>query len=131
MVVGSLVAPSLIALSLSLSLLLAVLGTPRQGRLVPSSRSIVHLKVGLPARYRPLLALLLALNSTTLYLQPNMSPEALDGLEGFSHVWLSFKFHLNTNTLDEAKAFQGVAGSNQKFTFTAKITPPVKGYDGI
>ena len=54
-----------------------------------------------------------------------MSPEALDGLEGFSHVWLTFKFHLNTNTLDEAKAFQGVAGSNQKFTFTAKITPPV------
>ena len=55
-----------------------------------------------------------------------MSPEALDGLEGFSHVWLSFKFHLNTNTLDEAKAFQGVEGSNQKFTFTAKITPPVR-----
>lgn len=54
-----------------------------------------------------------------------MSPEALDGLEGFSHVWLSFKFHLNTNTLDEAKAFQGVEGTNQKFTFTAKITPPV------
>eukprot|EP00603_Paraphysomonas_imperforata_P007083 CAMPEP_0114425518 /NCGR_PEP_ID=MMETSP0103-20121206/7278_1 /TAXON_ID=37642 ORGANISM="Paraphysomonas imperforata, Strain PA2" /NCGR_SAMPLE_ID=MMETSP0103 /ASSEMBLY_ACC=CAM_ASM_000201 /LENGTH=358 /DNA_ID=CAMNT_0001594359 /DNA_START=6 /DNA_END=1082 /DNA_ORIENTATION=+ len=76
------------------------IGTPRQGRLVPSSRSIIHLK-------------------------PCMSPEALDGLEGFSHVWLSFKFHLNTNTLDEAKAFQGVEGSNQKFTFTAKITPPM------
>lgn len=76
------------------------IGTPRQGKLVPSSRSVIHLK-------------------------NCMSPEALDGLEGFSHVWLSFKFHLNTNTLDEAKAFQGVEGTNQKFTFTAKITPPM------
>ena len=58
-------------------------GTPRQGMLVPKSRAAI------------------ALSS-------NMSAEAFDGLEEFSHVWLTFKFHLNTNTLKEARAFQGV-----------------------
>lgn len=70
---------------------------------------------------------------------------ALDDLEGFSHVWITFKFHLNTNTLKEAKAFaSGSSGKKssssstsadgkpeggshqQRFTFTAKITPPVR-----
>jgi tRNA (adenine37-N6)-methyltransferase len=75
-------------------------GTPRQGMLVPSSRA-------------------------TLYLANNMSPEALDGLEDFSHVWLFFKFHMNTNTLKEAKAFSGIKENNRKYTFTAKVTPPM------
>jgi tRNA (adenine37-N6)-methyltransferase len=82
-------------------------GTPRQGLLVPNSRAAV-------------------------VLTSNMSPEAMDGLEEFSHVWLSFKFHLNTNLLKEAKAFQGVVDDisgdsrgNRKYTFTAKITPPM------
>ena len=82
-------------------------GTPRQGLLVPSSRAAMVLK-------------------------SNVSPEALDGLEEFSHVWLIFKFSKNTNTVKEAKAFEGVVSNedlpwnkrNQKFTFTAKITPP-------
>lgn len=100
-------------------------GTPRQGLLVPASRSV-------------------------LKLTNNMSPEALDGLEEFSHVWLTFKFHLNTNTLKEAKAFAGAVENSQarmfgtqsrapvrrfvystspshlqRYTFTAKITPPM------
>ena len=75
-------------------------GTPRQGGLVPSSRA-------------------------TLVLNSNVSPEALDGLEEFSHVWITFKFHLNTNTLKESKAFDGVLDSKKRFTFTAKITPPM------
>ena len=78
-------------------------GTPRQGMLVPASRA-------------------------RLVLKSNMSPEALVGLEEFSHVWLTFKFHLNTNTLKNAKAFDGVVAAekpNQTFTFTAKITPPM------
>ena len=75
-------------------------GTPRQGLLVPSSRAI-------------------------LKLTRNVSPEALDGLDEFSHVWLSFKFHLNTNSLKEAKAFQGAIDSKTTYTFTAKITPPM------
>ena len=78
-------------------------GTPRQGKLAPSSRA-------------------------TLTLDTNMSPESLDGLEEFSHVWLTFQFHLNTNSLKEARAFKGAYTSNNtnsKFTFTAKITPPM------
>ena len=75
-------------------------GTPRQGGLVPSSRA-------------------------TLVLNSNVSPEALDGLDEFSHVWITFKFHLNTNTLKESKAFDGVLDSKRRFTFTAKITPPM------
>lgn len=70
------------------------IGTPRQGMLVPESRA-------------------------TLKLTRNMSPEALDGLETFSHVWISFKFHLNTNTLKESKAF------SSRTTFTAKISLPM------
>jgi len=85
-------------------------GTPRQGLLVPSSRAAI-------------------------VLTSNMSAEAMDGLEEFSHVWLSFKFHLNTNSLKEARAFDGVVADlgdatgtkkgKRKFTFTAKITPPM------
>jgi tRNA (adenine37-N6)-methyltransferase len=83
-------------------------GTPRQGNLVPSSRA-------------------------AMVLTSNVSPEALDGLDEFSHVWLIFKFHKNTNTMKEAKAFDGVMSNEdlpehkrkQKFTFTAKITPPM------
>eukprot|EP00606_Chrysophyceae_sp_TOSAG23-5_P001063 GSChrysophyteH2.ASY1.ANO1.916.1 assembled CDS len=70
-------------------------GTPRQGLLAPQSRAAV-------------------------LLSSNMSAESMDGLEDFSHVWLTFKFHLNTNSLKEAKAFDG-----RKYTFTAKITPPM------
>jgi tRNA (Thr-GGU) A37 N-methylase len=75
-------------------------GTPRQGALVPASRSSV-------------------------VLTSSVSPEALDGLEDFSHVWLTFAFHLNTNRLKEAKAFSGAKGDKKKYTFTAKITPPM------
>jgi tRNA-methyltransferase O len=64
-------------------------GTPRQGMLVPSSRA-------------------------SLVLTTNMSPESLDGLDEFSHVWLTFKFHLNTNTLKEAKAFSGTVHDSQR-----------------
>jgi tRNA (Thr-GGU) A37 N-methylase len=48
-----------------------------------------------------------------------------DGLDEFSHVWITFKFHLNTNTLKEAKAFNGTVSDSRKYTFTAKITPPM------
>ena len=78
-------------------------GTPRQGMLVPSSKA-------------------------RLVLKSNMSPEALVGLDEFSHVWLTFKFHLNTNLVKNAKAFEGVVTPdkpNQTYTFAAKITPPM------
>lgn len=75
-------------------------GTPRQGMLVPASRA-------------------------RAVLVSSMSPEALDGLEQFSHVWLTFKFHMNTNILKNAKAFDGVVNDTRKYTFIAKITPPM------
>lgn len=69
-------------------------GTPRQGLLVPASRSRITLT-------------------------RNVSPEALEGLQEFSHVWITFQFHMNTNVLKESKAFTGGA------TFNAKISLPV------
>lgn len=54
-------------------------GTPRQSALVPSSWGIIRLRPEL-----------------------NLSG-ALDGLEGFSHLWLIFAFHLNTNKGVNAK----------------------------
>ena len=48
-------------------------GTPRQPGLVPSAWGAVRLR-------------------------PDMNlSDALDGLEGFSHIWLIFVFHQNTN----------------------------------
>jgi len=47
------------------------MGTPRQGSLVPSSRAFVDLFI---------------------------PTEALDGMEDYSHIWIVFAFHANTNT---------------------------------
>lgn len=69
-------------------------GTPRQGLLVPHSRSSIVLK-------------------------KNISPESLAGLQDFSHVWLTFQFHMNTNVLKESKAFDNGQ------TFNAKICAPM------
>jgi tRNA (adenine37-N6)-methyltransferase len=55
-------------------------GTPRQGLLAPSSRAT--LQVLLPS--------------------PN-AHQALEGLALFSHVWLLFEFHLNTNSVVRPK----------------------------
>jgi tRNA-Thr(GGU) m(6)t(6)A37 methyltransferase TsaA len=54
-------------------------GTPRQPSLVPSSWGILRLRDGL-----------------NLY-------GCLEGLEGFSHVWLVFVFHENTNKMVRGK----------------------------
>ncbi len=70
------------------------IGTPRQGLLVPSSRA-------------------------SITLAKNVSSEAINGLQDFSHVWITFKFHLNTNILKESKAFSSRA------TFNGKITLPM------
>lgn len=70
------------------------IGTPRQGLLVPASRA-------------------------TITLTKNISSEAIEGLQDFSHVWITFKFHLNSNTLKESKAFSSRA------TFNGKITLPM------
>lgn len=47
-------------------------GTPRQPLLVPAARSCLELR-------------------------PELSPEFFDGLENFSHVWIVYLFHENTD----------------------------------
>ena len=53
-------------------------GTPRQGSVAPHSRG-------------------------RLVLHPHVDPQSLDGLSAYSHVWLLFVFHLNTNSAVRAK----------------------------
>lgn len=66
-------------------------GTPRQGMLAPSARSCLELhKSQIPA-------------------------EALDQLDGFSHVWVIFRFHIN------------VGRSKRRAGFAAKVMPPRAG----
>lgn len=77
------------------------LGTPRQGLLVPSSRAFIKLNT-------------------------SISPEALDSLEEFSHIWILFVFHLNTNSAKEIKALTGyLSETRTKYTFSAKVVPPM------
>ncbi|EGG14628.1 hypothetical protein DFA_10886 [Cavenderia fasciculata] len=69
-------------------------GTPRQGLVVTKGRAILRLRT-------------------------NINPvHALEGLEQYSHVWLIFVFHENTNTLRSVR--QDRPGSNVK----AKVSPP-------
>ena len=62
-------------------------GTPRQGLLAPAARSRLRLN------------------------RQVVQPEALEGLEGFSHVWLIFEFHENTNSSKVAAAFTSDSGA--------------------
>ena len=80
-------------------------GTPRQGLLVPMARARLRLDAQV--------------------VQP---AAALDGLAAFSHVWLLFDFHENTNTTKlVAGANAGVAKSGRP-QVRAKVHPP--GLDG-
>jgi len=54
------------------------MGSPRQGQLVPSSRGCIQFVASLPA-------------------------EILDGIEGFSHLWVIFQFHKNTSLATSRK----------------------------
>jgi len=67
-------------------------GTPRQGLLVPASRA-------------------------SLQLRSDINPvHALDGLQNFSHVWLIYVFHENTNTGRNLKENSSIV--------KAKVSPP-------
>lgn len=72
-------------------------GTPRQGLLSPSSRGIIEL---LPNR---------------------IASDSILELEKFSHVWIVFVFHLNSNTrkVEESKQSHKL--------FPSKIAPPALG----
>eukprot|EP00978_Attheya_sp_CCMP212_P043946 scaffold295601_cov55-Attheya_sp.AAC.1 len=67
------------------------MGTPRQGSLVPSSRGYIQLS-------------------------PNISPETMEGMEGYSHLWVLFGFHANTN--------YSTGGGSKKGGGSSKICPP-------
>eukprot|EP00531_Pseudo-nitzschia_arenysensis_P012879 CAMPEP_0116145290 /NCGR_PEP_ID=MMETSP0329-20121206/16504_1 /TAXON_ID=697910 /ORGANISM="Pseudo-nitzschia arenysensis, Strain B593" /LENGTH=386 /DNA_ID=CAMNT_0003640865 /DNA_START=27 /DNA_END=1187 /DNA_ORIENTATION=- len=54
------------------------MGTPRQGALVPSSRGCIELAKSVP-------------------------PEVLDGIDGYSHLWVIFQFHENTSLATSKK----------------------------
>ena len=73
-------------------------GTPRQGLLAPSARGILRFD-----SFR-------------------INPDCLQSLEEFSHVWVLFAFHLNTNSNAVLKA-QG-SGS---YRFPSKVCPPALG----
>ncbi|KAL4095731.1 hypothetical protein PRIC1_009104 [Phytophthora ramorum] len=75
------------------------LGTPRQGSLAPSTRAKITF-------------------------QRNISPDTLVGLENFSHVWIVFVFHQNTNGKN-TRAHQGLRSDSHRHTFRAKISPPM------
>eukprot|EP00584_Thalassiosira_punctigera_P019406 CAMPEP_0172553596 /NCGR_PEP_ID=MMETSP1067-20121228/51297_1 /TAXON_ID=265564 ORGANISM="Thalassiosira punctigera, Strain Tpunct2005C2" /NCGR_SAMPLE_ID=MMETSP1067 /ASSEMBLY_ACC=CAM_ASM_000444 /LENGTH=397 /DNA_ID=CAMNT_0013341809 /DNA_START=272 /DNA_END=1465 /DNA_ORIENTATION=- len=70
------------------------MGTPRQGALVPSGRGFVQLKIPV---------------------------ECVEGLELYSHAWIVFTFHANTDALNNAKVKTN--GSMMNLTKT-KIKPP-------
>jgi len=72
-------------------------GTPRQGLLAPNSRGII------------------SIDSTVL------APDCILGLEEFSHLWIVFHFHLNTNTQTV------LTSSHKKHMFPSKVSPPALG----
>lgn len=67
-------------------------GTPRQGTLVPDARARIKFRTSIP-------------------------PASLECLDQFTHLWVIFVFHENTNV---AKA----SGAKKASTFPAKIAPP-------
>lgn len=76
------------------------MGTPRQGALVPSSRGhvVIH------SSYCP--------------------PQALDGIQEYSHVWIVFEFHANTNVANvRSKIRPPRAPSNTKCGVLATRSP--------
>ena len=46
----------------------------------------------------------------------------MDGLEEFSHIWITFQFHLNNNLLKEAKAFKGIINNSNDYDINNKNT---------
>lgn len=70
-------------------------GTPRQGLLAPSTRARVEF-------------------------QRSISPDTLDGLSAFSHVWIVFVFHQNTNSSKNARAHAGLRSDSHRHTFRVR-----------
>ena len=66
-------------------------------------RPIGFLKSVYPRRHgTPRQGLMVSHGLASLQLMPHVGPEALVGLEGFSHCWLVFVFNANTNSHKES-----------------------------
>ncbi|CAJ1958928.1 unnamed protein product [Cylindrotheca closterium] len=75
------------------------MGTPRQGALVPSSRGFVQF------------------NSS-------LSPEAVDGIAEYSHLWVIFQFHANTSLATSKKTkIRPPRGGGRKVGMLATRSP--------
>eukprot|EP00980_Cylindrotheca_fusiformis_P019272 scaffold6591_cov106-Cylindrotheca_fusiformis.AAC.2 len=75
------------------------MGTPRQGALVPSSRGYIQFT-----------------NS--------ISPEAVDGIEEYSHIWVIFQFHANTSLATSKKSkIRPPRGGGRKVGMLATRSP--------
>ena len=71
-------------------------GTPRQGSFAPSTRGYIQFNKNIPS-------------------------DSLEGLTEFTHVWIVFVFHKNTNLHHSKRAHQSHGGSH---SFRSKIKPP-------
>uniref|UniRef100_A0A7S3JMV0 TsaA-like domain-containing protein n=1 Tax=Aureoumbra lagunensis TaxID=44058 RepID=A0A7S3JMV0_9STRA len=76
-------------------------GTPRQGLVCPASRGLVILDKS----------------------QNKITPSALDGLEQYSHIWLIFEFHANTDHLNTSSKVQPPRGYGKRVGWLATRTP--------
>lgn len=70
-------------------------GTPRQGSVCPESRATLDIT---------------CFNNPEVHATlPLTAQHSLEGLEAFSHVWILFLFHQNSNVAVKAKVRRGVA----------------------
>ena len=78
-------------------------GTPRQGSVAQSTRGYIQLC-------------------------PGITGECLDGIEGYSHIWIIFSFHANTDSRSDKNKDQ--KGKGEFGNLKTKIAPP-RGPPGV
>jgi tRNA-Thr(GGU) m(6)t(6)A37 methyltransferase TsaA len=75
------------------------MGTPRQGALVPNSRGFIQFS-------------------------KDISPEAVDGINEYSHIWVIFQFHANTSLATSKKSkIRPPRGGGKKVGMLATRSP--------
>ena len=96
-------------------------GTPRQGLLAPNARGRIELMTSSTDDNNN--------NSTTM--NASTCSDMVDGLEGFSHVWIVFWFHLNTTskhkTTTTANSNVNTRKKRTQGGAPTKIAPPALG----
>ena len=77
-------------------------GTPRQGLLAPQARGRIELTC-------------------------DNANDMVDGLEGFSHIWIVFWFHLNTKSTTKTSTTRSSNSKSNSNAAPTKIAPPTLG----